>query len=76
MLLTFIYSTYAELTKSYRDIALIRALYWRMMPVFRCLINLPDLIQTPIFDMAKGIEMQADDQVDEMIEALLNEPGS
>ena len=28
---------------SYRDIALLKALYWRMMPVFRWLLDLPGL---------------------------------
>ena len=59
---------------SYRDIALLKALYWRMMPIFRWLLALPGLTQTPIFSLVKDYANIVDAEVDSAIRATLNEP--
>ncbi len=60
--------------ESYRDIALLRALYWRMMPIFRWILSLPGLSQTPIYSMVKDFANVSDEEVDAMIQSKLDEP--
>ena len=55
---------YVELVSAYRDVALLKALYWRMFPVFRWLVqrtSATGLTQSAIFSAVKDLASIADD---------------
>mmetsp|Transcript_7424 Transcript_7424/g.10533 ORF Transcript_7424/g.10533 Transcript_7424/m.10533 type:complete len:124 (+) Transcript_7424:3044-3415(+) len=62
---------YTELASSYRDIALLKALYWRMLPLFRwlCHQTAASFIQSPIYSLLKDL---ANVNSDEELDAALN----
>ena len=54
-----------ELASIFRDIALLKALYWRMFPVFRWLVQTTSnagFTQSVVFGMLKGLVSAENDQ--------------
>ena len=54
-----------ELASIFRDVALLKALYWRMLPVFRWLVlttSNAGFTQSVIFGMLKGLVFAENDQ--------------
>ena len=54
--------THRELLDCYQDIALLKSLYWRMLPTFRFLISIIVASETPIYEMVKHLaSIESDD---------------
>lgn len=63
---------YHELLSIYRDIALLKALYWRLFPLFRWLLqHTVNLLQSPLFSVLKTLQQVTSD--DELA-AVLDSP--
>ena len=66
-----LFRAYAEIAGSFRDIALLKALYWRMFKLFRWLCQFTaSLVQSPIYSLVKDLALI---ESDEELEAYLRD---
>ena len=70
-----LFRVYHELVSSYRDVALLKALYWRLFPLFRWLLQHTGqtMIQSPLFSALKDLQsITSDEELDEALKSNQN----
>ena len=71
----FAYSDYQVIVQQYRDIALIKCLYWRQLDLFRWLVRTTSqtLPQSTLMNQLKDLAALSDGQLQERIQGLQND---